>query len=127
MNRIIFVQALIWYFWDMPKGILIAWKNYLYFNLKYFSIPTLLRTFFTHWHRYYYPYGDKWNPMRYVEAFVFNGFSRIIGVILRTAFIIIGLVFEIAILIIGLVVFLGWFTLIPLILFLLIIGIGLLI
>lgn len=110
-NKLMILQFLIWQFFDMPKAILKGWRNFLLFNLNYFSIPILLKTFFSHWHRYYFPYGKKWDPMRWIEAFVGNIFSRIIGIIFRTVFIIIGLLIEIFILIVGIIIFVSWFVL----------------
>lgn len=107
----IFLQGLVWQFFDVPKAILGAWKTFLLFNLNYFSVPILLRTFFSHWRRYYYSYGKRWDPKRYFEAFVFNMMSRIIGAILRTVFIVLGLAVEILIILGGAVVFLGWLVL----------------
>ncbi len=114
----IYIQSLAWYFFDMPKGILKGWRNFLAFNLNYFSVPVLLETFFSPWHSYRYSYGKAFSPARYFEAFVFNTFSRVIGMILRIILISLGLLIEIPIFFIGLIVFLGWFIL-P---FLLIIG-----
>jgi hypothetical protein len=31
-----------WHFFDASRNILLAWKNFLKFNLNYFSIPLLL-------------------------------------------------------------------------------------
>ncbi len=112
MEKIILLQYLNWQFIDSPKTILKGWKNFLLFNLDYFSVPVLLRTFFSHWHKYYLPYGKSLDPWRYFEAFVFNVLmSRLIGAILRTFFIIIGVLTEILIFLIGLIVFLGWLIL----------------
>ena len=86
----IFFEALVWQFFDVPKAILIAWKNFLLFNLNYFSIPLLLRTYFSHWHKYSYSYEKVFEFWKNIEVFVFNMMSRIIGAILRTFFIIIG-------------------------------------
>ena len=105
------IQYLAWHFIDMPKGILKGWKNFLVFNLNYFSVPVLLETFFSYWHGYRYSYGKHFMPTRYFEAFVFNAFSRIIGIILRIFLIFLGLLIEIPIFFIGLIVFLGWFIL----------------
>ncbi len=107
----IHIQYLTWHFIDMPKGILKGWKNFLVFNLNYFSVPALLETFFSHWHGYRYSYGKHFTPTRYFEAFIFNAFSRIIGIILRILLIFLGLLIEIPIFFIGLIVFLGWFIL----------------
>ena len=100
-----------WQFSDVPEEIFKGWKNFLYFNLNFFSIPTLLKTIFSHWHRYYYSYGKGFNPGRYFEAFIFNMMSRIIGAILRIFFIVIGLAVEIFLFFSGLVAFSGWIIL----------------
>jgi hypothetical protein len=107
----IFFEALIWQFFDAPKAILIGWKNFLLFNLNYFSIPLLLRTYFSHWHRYSYSYEKVFEFWKNIEVFVFNMMSRIIGAILRTFFIIIGALVEAAIVIIGLIILLTWLAL----------------
>jgi len=108
MEKIVFVQYLVWQFIDSPRAILKAWKNFLFFNLNYFSIPTLLRTFFSHWKRYSYSYGKSFNIGRYFEAFTFNAMSRVIGAILRTFVIIIGLIVEVILFLAGAIIVLGW-------------------
>ncbi len=107
----ILLQSLIWQFFDVPRAILKAWQNFLLFNLNYFSVPTLLKTFFSHWRRYGYPYGKVFEIWKNIEVFVFNMMSRTIGAILRTIFIIIGLLLEILIILMGAVIFFGWIIL----------------
>lgn len=111
MGKMLLIQYLTWQFFDVPREILRAWRNFLWLNLNYFSVLTLLRTFFSHWHKYYYPYGKRFAPWRYFEAFVFNTFSRIVGMVFRIVLIIIGALIEILIFFIGLVVFIGWLVL----------------
>ena len=108
---VILFQYLNWYLWDVPKEILQAWRNFLVFNLKYFSVLILLRTFFSHWHKYYYPYGKKWDPWRFFEAIVFNTMSRVIGAMIRAVLIALGLLLEVPIVLIGPVMLIGWFML----------------
>jgi len=122
----IFLQGLIWQFFDMPRAILKGWQIFLWFNLNYFSVPTLLKTYFSHWRRYRYPYGKAFEFWKNIETFVFNMMSRIIGAILRTVFIIIGLAIEILIILIGIIMFLGWLVLPFFLVFGLIFGISLL-
>ena len=107
----IILQALVWQFWDVPKAVLNGWKNFLLFNSNYFSLTTLLKTFFSHWRRYYSPYGKTFEIWKNIESFVFNMMSRIIGAILRTVLIVIGLVIEFFIIIIGIIILIGWLLL----------------
>ena len=84
--------------------------------MNYFSIPELLKTFFSYWRRYHDLYG-KFDPWKYFEAFVFNMMSRVIGAILRTAIIFIGLAIEVVILVGGILIFVVWLALPFLIIF----------
>ena len=114
-----YLQFLFWYFVDMPLILLKVWKNFLLFNLNYFSVYTLLRSYFSHWHKYYSPYKKAFEIWANIEILVLNMMSRVIGAFLRTFLIIIGLFFEILILAAGVAVLTGW-LLLP---FFLIIGI----
>jgi len=107
----IFWQWLSWHFFEIPKAILRAWKNFLLFNLNYFSVPILFKTFFSYWRRYKWSYGRGFDLRRYLEAFTFNLISRILGAIVRSILIFIGINIEIFIVISGLLVFLGWIVL----------------
>ncbi len=107
----IFWQWLSWYFFDVPRAILKTWKNFLLFNLNYFSVPILFKTFFSYWRRYKWSYGRGFDLRRYLEAFTFNLISRILGAIVRSILIFIGINVEIFIVISGLLVFLGWIVL----------------
>lgn len=111
MEKAVISQFFAWYFLDVPKGILLAWQNYLFFNFNYFSILTLFKTYFSHWHKYYFPYGKKLDPLRYAESFVGNMMSRFIGAVLRTFLILFGILAEIFVFFIGALIFLGWFIL----------------
>ena len=107
----IFWKLISWQFFDVPKNILKAWKNYLKFYWNYFSILLLIKTFFSPWHRYKWSYGKGFDIGKYFEAFVSNLISRILGAILRFFLIIIGLLFEIFIIFAGISIFLGWLVL----------------
>jgi len=100
-----------WYLYEMPQNILNIWKNFLLFNLNFFSIPLLLKTLFSHWKRYSWPYGRGFDLGRYMNVFFSNLISRFLGAIVRLILIIIGLIFEIFIALAGLVLFICWFIL----------------
>lgn len=111
LSNNIFVLWLTWHFFEASREILKAWRNYLLFNLNYFSIPILLRTFFSPWRRYVWSYGRGFDPSRYFEVALSNTFSRFIGMVLRSFLILIGLVAEIFIILVGLAIFLLWLAL----------------
>jgi len=107
----LFLQYLEWHFIDTPKAILRAWKNFLVFNIRYFSIPLLLKTFFSYWRRFRGSYGRGFDLKTYFEAFSFNMISRVIGAVMRTALIGMGLIVEILIFCAGLIVLVVWLIL----------------
>ena len=107
----VFSKALIWHFIEAPKEILKGVWNFVLFIFNYFSINQLLKTFFSHWHRYSYSYGKRWDIKRYFEAFTFNIISRVMGAILRSVFIIIGVVSEIAVFTMGVLILCLWLVL----------------
>ena len=104
----IIIQYLIWHFFDVPKEIVKAWKNYLVFNLRYFSIFLLLKTFFSHWRKYKWSYGRGLDLKRYFEAFFSNLISRTLGAIIRSFLILLSLIIEIFIFQAGIIVLLFW-------------------
>ena len=110
MQNILF-QWLSWQFFDVPKEILKAWKNFLKFNLNYFSTPLLLKTFFSPWRRYKMSYGKGFDIGRYLEAFFSNLIFRFLGAIMRSFLIILGLLVEVFIFFCGIIIFLGWLVL----------------
>jgi hypothetical protein len=115
MQQNIILQYLIWQFFDVPRQLLLAWKNFLLFNLNYFSVPLLLRTFFSPWRRYKWSYGKGFDARRYLEVFFSNLTSRILGAIVRSFLVAAGLIVEILIIFSGLIAFFGW-LLLPLLL-----------
>lgn len=100
-----------WHFFDVSKNILIAWKNYLKFNLDYFSVPLLIKTFFSPWRKYKMSYDKGFNIKKYFETLSFNMMSRIIGAFLRLFFIFFGILIEILIFFIGGIIFISWIIL----------------
>jgi len=104
----IFLQYVEWYFFEMPTNILKAWKNFLRFNLDYFSIPLLLKTFFSHWRRYSWSYPRGFDIGKYLETFFSNLISRVLGAIMRTFLILFGVLVEIFLIFGGLFLLFGW-------------------
>lgn len=111
-----------WHFYEMPKEIQKGWFNYLKFYLNYFSVPILLKTFFTPWRRYSWSYGRGFSFSRYFETFISNMATRVIGMIMRTFLIIAGIMVDLFILIFGAGFYLAWFFLPVIIVVLFIMG-----
>jgi len=105
------IKWLKWQFWEAPLFILKAWNNFLKFGLNYFSVPLLIKTFFSPWRRYYWGYPRGFDPWAYFESFFSNLIFRILGAIFRSVMIVVGTAVEILILAGGLLVFLAWFAL----------------
>jgi len=107
----IIFQFLYFYFVESPQFILKVWKNYLVFNLNYFSISFLLKTLFAHWRKYRWYYPKRFDVKQFFSALVSNLISRFLGAILRIFLIIIGLIVEVIILFLGIIILLLWLIL----------------
>jgi len=105
------LRWLVWQFFEMPRYILRTWIGLLKFNLDYFSVPLLLKTFFSHWRRYKWSYGRGFSVGRYLEVLLSNLISRTLGAILRFFVILVGLLTELLIFFIGGIFFLTWIPL----------------
>ncbi len=99
-----------WYFIDAPKGIIRAWMNFLRFNMYFFSIPFLVRTLFSYWHKTRWHYGRGFSFWKYFEAAISNLFSRSIGAIVRIFLILLGLIIEVVLFFSGLFFLILWIT-----------------
>lgn len=107
----IFNQWLSWQFFEVPKEILKAWKNFLKFNLNYFSVPLLLKTLFSPWRRYKMSYGKGFDIGGYFGALLSNLIFRFLGAAMRSFLIFLGLLVEVFILFTGIIIFFGWLVL----------------
>lgn len=125
-QRNIVLQWFEWYLIDKPLAILKAWKNLLLFNLNYFSIPLLLKTFFSPWRSYQWSYGRGFDFKIYLEAFLSNAIMRAIGAFLRFFLIILGIALEILIFFLGIFALIIWFLLPLILVYFLILGFQLL-
>jgi hypothetical protein len=107
MNNLL-LEYFIWHFFEAPLNILRAWRNFLLFNLNYFSLPLLLKTLFSPWRGYQWSYGRGFDPSRYLQTFISNSFSRLLGCFLRLTLILAGIITETIILFLGGLILLGW-------------------
>jgi len=115
MGSNIISQYLVWQFLDVPRQLFSVWRNFLLFVVNYFSLPSLLKTFFAPWKKYEWSYGQGFDAKRYLEVFFSNLMSRVLGAIVRSFIVIAGLIAAIVVILLGLIIFIGWLFL-PLIL-----------
>lgn len=120
--RNILVQYFQWHFYDMSKTLFRIWKDFLWFNANYFSVPLLLKTFLSPWHKYSWQRSRGFDLWEYIEVAIGNLFSRTIGALIRFFLIIAGILTEILIFFAGAIVIFLWIFL-PL-LFILGLGLG---
>ena len=104
-------QVAEWYLFDIPKEILRGWRNYLKFNLNYFSVAFLLRTLFAPWRGYKWYTGKGFDLGKWLEVRLSNLFSRLIGAMMRTFLILIGLLLEVLIIFMGIGTIICWLIL----------------
>lgn len=104
----IFTEWFFWHFYEMPKFLLGVWKNYILFALNYFSLPLLLKSFFSPWKKYRWNYPNIVNFGEFVGTFISNVFSRLLGALMRAVLIIVGIVFQVFVIFVGLIIFLLW-------------------
>ena len=100
-----------WLFVESTARVARAWLFFLRFGLNFFSVPILIKTFFSPWHRYWYGYPKDFNPVELFYAVFGNLMSRAIGVILRTIFIALGVIFDLFVFVIGLAILIFWIAL----------------
>jgi len=104
----ILISWILWQFFEMPKFLFSVWNNYFLFATNIFSIPLLLKTFFSPWRKYNWSYPKGFDIKEFFNTFISNTFSRIIGAIMRTALIVVGILFQIFVAITGSIIFLAW-------------------
>ncbi len=104
----------LWAFWHYNtalREIFRGWKDVFRFNIYYFSLPFLLKTFFSPWRRYKFSYGRGFNFNKFIETFFLNVFSRFVGLFIRFFVILAGVILQIFIIIFGISLFIFWIVL----------------
>ena len=107
----IVVSWISWQFYQVPRFLLKVWENYFIFATNFFSIPLLLKTFLSPWHRYQWRYPKGFDIQEFFNTFISNLFSRIIGVLIRIILILVGLGFDLVVIVLGGVALITWFLL----------------
>jgi len=101
----------VWHYVTSVKEILRGCKNFVIFDFHYFSVPLLLKTFFSHWRKLKEEYPRGFEFKSYSMIFLGNAASRALGAFIRTIFILLGLISEVLILSAGIFILLFWLLL----------------
>ena len=108
-----FIGYLGWHYSSAYVDMVRVWKNFLWFIVHFFSIPTLAGSLFAPLNRLDEGYKKGDTIEGKAETLIANTLVRFIGFILRSFLIVLGLVMLLGVLIGGLVGFVIW-TLAPL-------------
>lgn len=85
-----------------------VWLNLLWFIIHFFSIPQLMRSWFSPWKRMTEERGEKWSFEDLASYFIIGFLSRLIGFFLRTIIIVLGLLCLFLTVITGFTVYAFW-------------------
>jgi hypothetical protein len=83
---------ILWHYTRAFPEIWHVWKNLFWFNINFFSLPQLLRSYFSPWKRMTEDRGQTFNFEDLAGFVIINLISRIIGMILRTIIITAGVI-----------------------------------
>lgn len=99
---------LLWHYTTAFGELWHIFKNFIWFVVHFFSLPELLRTFFSPWKRMTEDRGERFNFEDLASYVIINLFSRLVGMLMRGTIILAGLV-TLCVLILGaLLVYLFW-------------------
>ena len=116
-----------WYVFEIPSKIKKIWGNYAWFLAKYFSLAELTRDLFAPWKGLTFARQKRGFELGDMLSAAFgNVISRVLGAVIRLAFIVCGLVAEAVSAVFCLAAYALWIGLVPLIFFCLSRGIYLL-
>ena len=108
MKRLNFLS---WYFNEGIHGIFEIWKNFLVFVLDFFSLKELSLTLFSPWHRDAVAGNWRgWHPLKSLEIFFENMFSRLLGAFVRLCVILLGIFFLLVLMSLGLALVFFWIS-----------------
>jgi hypothetical protein len=99
---------LLWHYTKAFGEIFHVWKNIAWFTFHFFSIPQLLRSYFSPWRRMTEERSKGFDFEDLASFLIINLISRIVGVFLRTVVIISGIA-SLIILLVGIItVYIFW-------------------
>jgi len=127
MALAIFVDSLAWLYRDGIREYTRAWMNIHWFLYHFFSVPVLLGSFFAPFHRIHESRHAGFDVEDWLGVFAVNSLMRLVGMIVRTAFLVIGIFSELLVFAVGAVVLGIFVSLVIFIPFLVAFGVSILI
>ncbi len=110
---LLLVDYVRWHYTRAFRDIGATWLNIAWFVTHFFSMPLLLRTFFSPWKRVTEEYHKK-GIEALASTFLVNTLSRLIGICVRLVILVMG-VATLLITVLGLIVFLVVWIVLPLV------------
>ncbi|OGG65459.1 hypothetical protein A3I99_04485 [Candidatus Kaiserbacteria bacterium RIFCSPLOWO2_02_FULL_45_11b] len=99
---------LLWHYTKAFGEIAHISKNFFWFTIHFFSLPQLIRSFFSPWKRMTEERGDTFNFEDLAGFVIINILSRLVGMMLRTSIIILGFIALLVVLICTIVTYVFW-------------------
>lgn len=112
----------LWHYTEAIADIVRIWRNYLWFFWHFFAIPVLLATLFSPWRRLQEEYAGGFDLEKFFAAKIVNISMRLVGAVVRLAFIAVGSIVILAVFLAGIAFLIIWIALPVISLGLLVIG-----
>ncbi len=104
-------QYLGWHYTLALKDYAVNAGNILRFIYHFFSLPTLIKTFFAPWRRLGEQYRKVFDPGAWFETFILNALMRLLGMFFRLWLILTGLAVLAVASVAAVVIFIFWLIL----------------
>lgn len=109
MQLLVLVESYIaWHYGRAYIDMYRIWMNLFWFIFHFFSISTLLSTFFQPWKRMDEQYPKGFDPAGWAGVIIINTLMRLVGMTVKAVLILFGLFLSLTLLLVGLVVFAVW-------------------
>lgn len=103
-----------YFVWHYSLALADLWHltgNFCWFFYHFFSIPIVVRTLFAPWRRLGERYRRQLDPGALLGTFIVNTLMRLVGLVIRTVFLVVGLLVLFLTVIFSLMLFAVWLTL----------------
>lgn len=110
MVLVVFFEVFGWLYSEGAEEFLKAWRNVHWFFYHFFSMPLLLRSLFQPLKRLKEKSGRAFDPEKFFENLAINTIMRIVGFLIRIAFLVAGSAAQIAVFALGAVFFILFLT-----------------